>query len=608
MASEARRSFTSRSLTGSQTGPQTNGEMILLVVALLLLVLLSSYSVFAYRGSIQLLLEERRLEADRLARHLAGELVERPRPTSAELGRLVPRAVAVRLTDESGATLAASGEPELPAPSDSGEVDPLGAAEAGGNLSRVAGEAFYRKPSGLVRVHVELPAPVLRSRQRSLRILQPVVLGVNAAVVLLVLIFVGRLRRPVDQLLEKARGLAPETDGGSEEEFLLRTFERAHELLSAERAANDQDDLSLIEKTLVRNLESGMLLCDSRSRILAVNEVGLSILGLEGVEPESNLETALAERPEFLAALRRAIDEGRTVRRQECDLEVAGERRTLGFTLHPLRRDDGALRGSLALFADLTESQRETAQEILAQNLAQVGELAAGIAHEMRNSLATLKGYLTLVERGGEAETVADYVDEIRAETEHLQRVVEDFLSFARPGSARMEELDLGRLLRRVAANPALDGFPVRVRDDRAGGAAPRVVGDGQLLERALRNLLLNAVEAQRGAVSESHPAPPIELRWTRRGSMVEITVEDRGPGIAPEIRDRLFFPFASGRADGVGLGLALTHRIVELHRGNVRLEDRPAGGARATVVLPVDGPELGEAGTNGNGPSVPPE
>ena len=206
----------------------------------------------------------------------------------------------------------------------------------------------------------------------------------------------------------------------------------------------------------------------------------------------------LAGQPELLEILAAAVAEGTGpaapgVRR------APGRRRrealTVGLTVHPLRRDDGELRGLLVLFADLTEAQRRAEEGRLAESLAQLGEMAGGVAHELRNGLATLRGYLTLIERRPDEDSIADFLSEIRGEADHLERVLQDFLSFARPGTARVRELSLLRLLRRAAADPALDGVAVRV-----AGEDVVLRGDPQLLERAVRNLLHNAAQAEREA------------------------------------------------------------------------------------------------------------
>jgi signal transduction histidine kinase len=206
--------------------------------------------------------------------------------------------------------------------------------------------------------------------------------------------------------------------------------------------------------------------------------------------------------------------------------------------------------------------------------------MAAGVAHELRNSLATLEGYLSLIERRPDEGSVVDFLGEIRHETAHLRRVVEDFLAFARPGTARRETVDRPALLARAAADPALADAAVGVAP---GAPAAHLRGDPQLLERAVKNLLRNAVEAER----EAGLPGGAQLALRRAADGVEITIDDRGRGLAPEVRERLFQPFVSARPGGVGLGLALAHRIVALHGGTLRLGDRPGGGTRAAIVFP---------------------
>ncbi len=300
-------------------------------------------------------------------------------------------------------------------------------------------------------------------------------------------------------------------------------------------------------------------------------------------EPGLPLARVLAGQPELLEVLSSAVAEGTSPQRQECAVRSGRETLTVGLTVHPLRRDDGGVRGHLVLFADLTEVQRRAEENRLAESLAQLGEMAGGVAHELRNSLATLRGYLTLIERRPGEDSIIDFLGEMRSEADHLERVLDDFLFFARPGTARMRELPLVPLLLRAAADPALAGFEVQVRETGAGEA--RLRGDPQLLERAVRNLLHNAVQAER----EAGKAGPIGVTVLMQPEGVEVLIEDRGSGIRPDIRERLFHPFVTGRAGGVGLGLALAQRIVVLHGGRIRLEDRPAGGTQALLFFPRD-------------------
>lgn len=569
--------------------------LILLPVAALLLVFLSSFVVLGYRNAIDLLVEERREEATRLARHLADQVREAPSPPdAAELRRLAPQARAVTLVDAAGATLSHAGEPPtagtLAPLGDEPPAAPVGVGPGAPHLhDAVAGFAPARRGERALLVRVDLPAGRLAAERRTLRVLTVLVLGVNGSLGLLLLVFVRAYLRPYETLLERVRGAGGDPPAGDsdEVEHLVETFNRALEGL---HRAEEGDDIAALQRTLAPSLESGFLLLDRAGVVLTLNEVGARLLGLGAPVQGRPFEAALAEHSELVAVLERTVRSGRGSQRLECTIRRDGNEVAIGLAVHPLRRDEGEIRAYFVLFTDLTEIQRRAREERLEENLAQLGELAAGVAHELRNSLATLRGYLTLIERRPQEETIDDYLGEMRRESEHLERVLEDFLAFARPGSARLERVDLAALTRRAAADPALDGLPVTI--ELEGEAPPPVRADPQLLERALRNLLHNAAAAER----EARDDPRLVVRLAARGDEVELAVEDRGRGLPEAVRERLFQPFAAGRAGGVGLGLSLARRIVALHGGGLRLEPRPEGGTRAVIRLPS-----GQSVTEGN-------
>jgi signal transduction histidine kinase len=596
--------------------------LILLPAAVLLLVVLSTFTLSTYRGAIGLLTEERRTEATRLARFAAARIALLPGDaavTPERLRELVPQASAVALIGPTGAPLAVAGD--LPAASaplaplgGTPPPQPVGAGPDDNVPDAVAGFAPLEGRGGRRWVRVDLAAPLLAGQRRILGPLSTVVVVIDAALAVLVLLFLRRLLQPYDSLLARARAIeeAP-ADEEDEVAFLLATFDRAVDALAGRDGRRVEDDIAALERTLSASLKSGLLLLDRDGRLLALNAVGAALLGTPPAAPGTALADLLAGQPELHGLLSRAVDGGQALERQECTVRSAGEELTLGLTVHPLRRDGGEVRGCLVLFADLTEARRQADEHRLAESLASLGELAGGVAHELRNGLATLRGYLTLIERHPDEESAAGFLGEIRRESDHLQRVVEDFLSFARPGTARLEELSLAELAARAAADPVLAGIEVVVRAPVAGGPAtagsPGVPagagskggssgasagaggsgaplrGDPELVLRALRNLLHNAVEAQRDAGM----ATPVEVRVEETAEGAEVTIDDRGPGIPPELRERLFHPFATGRPGGIGLGLALAQRIVVLHHGRIRLEDRPGGGTRARVFFPRD-------------------
>jgi signal transduction histidine kinase len=556
--------------------------LILLPAAVLLLVVLSTFTLFSYRSAIALLAEERRAEAAQLAQVLAEQVAHGRAPLDGDqLRKALPAVRGAAILDSKGNPITTVGDvPAIELPQ---MVRPVGVGPDASLPDAVAGFAPVLNGASPQIVRVDLAAARLGGQQRSLTLLSWLVLLVNSALALLVLLYLPRLLRPYDSLLERARRIGDSTEV-DEVGFLLETFDRAIDAL-AKRGPTVEEDMAALERTLSGSLRSGLLVLDREGQVLALNAVGAALLSTTIRDPGSPaqpLTEVLAGQPELVSLLNAAIAEGRAIQREECGVLGPEGALTVGLTVHPLRRDDGATRGHLVLFTNLTEARRHAEESRLAESLASLGELAGGVAHELRNGLATLRGYLTLIERHPGEESLADFLGEMRRESDHLQRVVEDFLAFARPGTARLDEFPVSDLIQQVVADPVLQGVAIAVRQPLP---TFRIRGDQGLLLRALRNLLHNAVEAQR----DINVADPVEVAAERSDRGIEITVADRGPGIRGERRESLFHPFASGRPGGVGLGLALAQRIVVLHQGRISLDDREGGGTVARVVIPFD-------------------
>lgn len=393
--------------------------LILLPGSLLVLVALSTFALFAYRETVELLIDERRGEAARLARRLAGEITPGPLPGADKLRRRLPAAREVTVLDDQGQIVATTGirGAALETSRPWWRLGP----PVGEDL--ISGSARFQKNRRTCVVEVDLPAPILRSRQRGLAVLTPFVLVMNGAITVLVLVFLRNFLAPFEGLLQRARDAGQDVSGADDElVFLVETFEKALAALSEDRRAapelREAEELRALESTLARSLASGVLLCDAGGNVLALNEVGAALLATEapGGGPETDrrpLVEVLAHHPELASMLDRAVRRGREVKRRECAIETREGRWMLGLTAHPLRRADATVRGFLVLFADITETERETAEIRLADSLSQLGELTAGVAHELRNSLATLRDYLTpsAMEQGdaaGEGEAHAD--------------------------------------------------------------------------------------------------------------------------------------------------------------------------------------------------------
>jgi signal transduction histidine kinase len=276
------------------------------------------------------------------------------------------------------------------------------------------------------------------------------------------------------------------------------------------------------------------------------------------VEPASGDETERA-----IATFHRAIEE---LKRRSAELEEMrrNEQR---------RADDLAVRAE-SLVLSTTRLERELSSQ---RELARLGEMSAGIAHEFRNATSTILGYVRLAGQTDDAAARARYLAAVGAEAEHVARVTGDFLFFARPERLDIQETEIGPLVEEMAAEQMRLTPSIAVRVEGTFGAAAI---DTALFRRALVNLLRNACEAAAGHV--------VLLGEPAGGDRVTVAVEDDGPGVARDVLPKLFTPFFSTKEAGTGLGLALVAKIAVLHQGEVTVgRSARLGGARFVLSVP---------------------
>jgi len=569
--------------------------LILVPASLLVLLILAIFTLLSYRGAVDDFIEAARAEARGAARtaaqRLARERASAPWPPTGErLEALVPEALAVALFDARGAPLAESGDPgtrtSLGMLGGGDLVEAVAIGPGGAAGERVIAFSPLGPPESRHYLRVDLDSGPLARQQRGVQVLSFVVVGLGLGVGVLSMAFVRHLTAPYDTLLERARAAVPSPEETDEIPFLLDTFDRALAALSQEPAAED-DDIRALGRTLTPSLDSGLLLLSPQGRVLALNTLGRSLLGIDEPISGQSYDELLRGCPEVARVLDQALAGGQAEPRTEVVVPAGPQARTLGITVHELRRENLEVRGHLVLFADLTDVERRADRRRLSESLAHMGELTAGIAHEMRNSLTSLRGYLSRAEKQATESPLRGELEEIRHEADHLKRILDDFLSFAQPGSVRMAEVSLERILRRAASDLAIAGKSVHVQSSEAAGprAIRRIWGDAQLLERALRNLLQNAADAEEEA---GRPELAIAVRIDFGETEASVTIEDRGTGLRPDMAERLFVPFASHKKQGIGLGLALARRILDLHGALLELENREGGGVRASVRFPA--------------------
>ena len=350
------------------------------------------------------------------------------------------------------------------------------------------------------------------------------------------------------------------------------------------------DPVGGFARTIAPTMVSGVIAVDRKGNVVALNPAGEKMLGvsLEGQHEQGRpARELLACSEELLRLVEATLESG-----QPRSREVVAYRRPgggmghLGAALSPIAAQGAWRGGVLCLVSELSEigSLRERAR--LRESLAAVGQISAGIAHEFRNSLATILGYARLIERAGAGGPAAGHAGAIAREVESVRSAVDQFLKFARPGRLSRGRVDLAKLCAQAAEEVEMDWTLPRLRIELEG-ELPEIQADETLLRQAFANLFRNA--------AESAPGRPVALRVrgridTQRES-VRIELSDDGAGISEENLGRIFLPFFTTKDKGAGLGLAIAQKAIVDHDGAIDVSSRRGEGTTFNIVLPLSSP-----------------
>lgn len=355
--------------------------------------------------------------------------------------------------------------------------------------------------------------------------------------------------------------------------------------------------LRLDTDEILEAIDTGVVTVDGSGRLVYLNAAAESLLPLPAAEwlGRPVLEELDRRAPGLGTSIRRTALRRRAIRRHETRAQ-GEDGRVLGVSTTVLARgDDGVAPWTTAVFEDITDGRRVQELHRRAERLEAVAELAPSLAHEIKNPLASIRSAVEQL-AGGRVDASDRAVLErlVKAESDRLSRLLADFIDFSRIELRRSATVDLLTVIRDALAlalqHP--DGGRVGCVDFACPDTPVLVEGDGDLLHRAIFNLLLNAVQhageagavrIELGAVDELDPPYGLEL-----AAPVRLAVSDTGTGIPAEQLARIFDPFFTTRKGGTGLGLALVHRAVEAHDGAILVDGRPGRGARFTVYLPA--------------------
>jgi len=349
----------------------------------------------------------------------------------------------------------------------------------------------------------------------------------------------------------------------------------------------DLRNLQTLHRDIVANIPSGIMTLDLHGRIVLFNPTAQKIVGLaaEEIEGRKWRDTPFQQIKRLEGFFSSpAPDFGRFSQ----ELEVRrhdGHSVLIGINLTPLTASDGTLLGLVGIFQDLTERRQTEARLRQADRLAAVGQLAAGLAHEVRNPLAAISGSIQLMKEEGPAAP-PHLLDIVLRETDRLKLVTGQFLDFAKPRRAPEQQCDLVPLLRDtvVLLEKSCDGTST-VTFSFQGEAEPvMVAADPDQVKQVLWNLGLNAIQAMPGGGRLTFA---IRRHVSYNGAgWVAVELTDTGRGIPPGEVDRIFDPFYTTRPGGTGLGLAIVQKIIDNLGGRIEVVSREGDGATFKVYL----------------------
>ena len=337
----------------------------------------------------------------------------------------------------------------------------------------------------------------------------------------------------------------------------------------------DYGELERLNQAILANINSGLLLIGNDGRIRSFNQAAYRITGYR-LEEVYNRPVEVF----FPAFAQIERSGGVSLRRGETRVKGRqGGQLILGYSASYVRDPQARDLGLLVAFQDLTEVKALEEQLKRADRLAAVGRLASGMAHEIRNPLASISGSVQLLrEDPGIGEENRRLMGIVVREVERLNLLLGDFLGFARPAPLQAERIDLAAMIAELVDLVRAGGQAGEVTIVSHSPEQVPMCVDRQKLRQALWDLLLNAVEA-------AQPAGTVRIGVDLVNG--EIAVEDSGPGIDEKLRERIFEPFFTTKEKGTGLGLANVYANIQAHGGRVYVEASPLGGARFMIDLP---------------------
>ncbi len=357
----------------------------------------------------------------------------------------------------------------------------------------------------------------------------------------------------------------------------LKEKEKELERLKA-LAEQRAENVESYNENILQCVTSGVMTFDTECRLTTMNRAAEEILGMERKQTLGKSCTDLFGESDIQKAVLETLHKKAPSARMEAMLERANARLWLGYNTAVLTGRQKEALGVILSFSDLTEVKRLQEQMELRERLTALGEMSAGIAHELRNPMAVISGYLNLLSK--KADPISrETIRSIAKEIDGMNHIIGDLLTFARPASLNRVKVHIKEMLEGCLAS-ALQASGTGTRVETVVNIDDIVViVDEVLMRQAFTNLLQNAVEAM--------PEGGTLSILGKKNNELKITIQDTGAGIPDENLKKIFLPFFTTKDRGVGLGLALVHKIILSHGGRIEAKSVEGKGTTFMVVLP---------------------
>ncbi|KPL03953.1 MAG: hypothetical protein AMJ90_02530 [candidate division Zixibacteria bacterium SM23_73_2] len=451
---------------------------------------------------------------------------------------------------------------------------------------------FDRATESNILIFVKSEAKTLHAIER-LSEIDSFLIGVGVLLILfLAFLFIRTILKPFSILREKAAQAKKRSPAQkSDVDFVIQAFsDTIAELRKKERileglyqgTKKDAERLSKLNEYILKSISSGVMVCDKEGEIIRLNESALKILG--------EAETYFMNRPFYQALegfdqvkkfLNQGLGKKIFVSNEEIEVEdKKGRRICLGISTSSIKNERGEVLGIIMLLNDFTELKRLQEEMAFKEKMAVLGEMSAGLAHELRNSMVSILGYSKLLKKLLTADdSTREIIEGIINESCGMEVMLKKFLNITKPLEIVASKFDIEKVIREAkkSTEKEIPGIDFEMNFDKS---LPHLYGDQLLLKQVFQNLFHNAIEAM-------PEGGKLGVTVIPKGDFLEIDISDTGYGISEKNLKKIFNPFFSSKQKGVGLGLSLVKKIITSHQGRVEVESQERKGTTFKIFLP---------------------